>query len=56
MLSWVCCVDSWRLFFSIYEVYMWCVSILSDSKNSNVACFVLEMQERGELACYSSGT
>lgn len=28
------------------------VSILFDSKNSNVPWFVLEMQERGELVCY----
>lgn len=36
---------------SMQCLYMLYASILSESKNSNVPCFILEMQERGEAVC-----
>lgn len=41
---------------SMQCLYMLYVSILSESKNSNVPCFILEMQERGEAVCFEENS
>lgn len=47
IVSWVCCVDSWRFFFSVFEVFVrvLCIYFFFNSKDSYVCCYVLEIQE-----------
>lgn len=43
--SWVCCVDSWRFFFSIFAVFLHVIYFFFNSNDSYVPCYVLEIQE-----------
>ena len=47
VVSWACCADSWRFFFSIFEVFVhvMCIYFFFNSKDSYVPCYVLEIQE-----------